>query len=200
MLIVENDPTTVEVELLGGRLVCPSCTADRLRPWGSARERHLRGEVVAGVLTTHRHRPRRARCPGCGVTHVLLPDIALVRRVDAAAVIGSALVAFALGAGARRIAVTIGRLPSTVRGWLRRLKSRAEMLRAHFIAWAHALDPELTSPLPKSSPVADALEAIGAAVRAAALRLGLRPAWSWASALSGGRLLSNTNTLSIPPR
>lgn len=200
MLIVENDPSAVEADLLAGRLVCPNCPAGRLRPWGSARERHLRGELVAGVLTSLRHRPRRAVCAGCGVTHVLLPDIALLRRVDAAAVIGSALVAFAQGAGARRIAAAIGRLPSTVRGWLRRLKSRAEMLRAHFIVWAHALDPELVSPSPGSSSVAEALEAIGAAVRAATLRLGMRPAWSWASAISAGRLLSNTNTLSIPPR
>gem|GEM_PF-3086132 len=87
-----------------------------------------------------------------------------------------------------------------MRGWLRRFKAGAEMLRAHFIAWAHALDPELISPLPKSSPVGDALEAIGAAARAAALRLGPRPAWSWASALSAGRLLFNTNSLSIPSR
>ncbi len=200
MLIVENDPTAVEVDLRAGRLVCPSCAADGLRPWGSARVRNLRGEVVAGVLTSHRHRPRRARCPDCRTTHVLVPDIALVRRVDAVAVIGSALVAFAQGVGSRLIARAIRRPVSTVRDWLRRLKARAEMLRAHFIAWAHALDPELVSPSPGSSSVADALEAIGAAARAATLRLGLRAAWSWASALSAGRLLSNTNRLSTPPR
>jgi hypothetical protein len=199
LLIVENDPTAVETNLLSGRLACPNCTAG-LAPWGSARERHLRGEVVAGVPTSHHHRPRRSICPGCGKTHVLLGDLALLRRVDSVAVIGSALVAAATGAGASRIATAIARPAATVRGWLRRFKAGAEMLRAHFIAWAHALDPELISPGPKSSPVGDALEAIGAAARAAALRLGPRPAWSWASALSAGRLLSNTNSLSIPSR
>ncbi len=199
MLIVENDPTAVETDLLSGRLECPSCVG-RLRPWGYARDRFLRCEVVAGALTRQRLRPRRSICSGCGDTHVLLCDVALLRRVDTVAVIGSALAAFATGMGSRSIAAAIARPATTVRGWLRRFKAGAEMLRAHFIAWAHALDPELISPLPKSSPVGDALEAIGAAARAAALRLGPRPAWSWASALSAGRLLFNTNSLSIPSR
>jgi len=42
-----------------------------------------------------RLRPRRARCAGCGVTHVLLPVSCLVRRADAVEVIGVALVAYA---------------------------------------------------------------------------------------------------------
>jgi len=44
-----------------------------LRPWGWARARSIYG--LAGVL-----RPRRARCPACLITHVLLPVTVLVRR------------------------------------------------------------------------------------------------------------------------
>ena len=44
--------------------------------------------------------PRRSRCRGCGATHVLLPAWCLLRRADAAAVIGAALAAAAAGAGA----------------------------------------------------------------------------------------------------
>lgn len=193
MLIVENDPVAVEADLVAGRLACPGCES-RLLAWGHARWRTLRGEFADGVIVCHRHRPRRSLCSGCGITHVLLADIALLRRVDSVAVIGAALLASALGTGHRRIAAAIGRQASTVRSWLRRLRRRSEAIRSWFITWAHTLDPELVSPAPAVSALADALEAIGAAARAASLRLGPRPAWSWASALSGGTLLSNTNT------
>jgi hypothetical protein len=56
------------------------------------------------------------------------------------------------------------------------------------------LDPVLGPVLPAGSAVADAVEAIGVAARAASLRLGPRRPWSWASVLTVGRLLSNTNT------
>jgi hypothetical protein len=57
--------------------------------------------------------------PGCGVTHVLLPVSALLRRADTAAVIVSALASKArCGFGFRRIAADLGRPGETVRGWL----------------------------------------------------------------------------------
>ena len=64
--------------------------------------------------------PRRSRCRGCGATHVLLPAWCLLRRADAAAVIGAALAAAAAGDGHRKIAGRLGRAAPTVRGWLRR--------------------------------------------------------------------------------
>jgi hypothetical protein len=70
---------------------------------------------------------------------------------------------------------------------------------AFFAAWAHRLDPMLSPLVPAGSPVADAVEAIGVAARAASLRLGPRPPWSWASALTVGRLLANTNTPWLAP-
>ena len=78
-------------------------------------------------------RPRRARCPGCLVTHVLLPVTVLLRRADAVEVIGAALTARVAGLGHRRIAVWLGVPAGTVRGWLRRWGSRLQAVRVHFV-------------------------------------------------------------------
>jgi hypothetical protein len=128
------------------------------------------------------------------VTQVLLPDVALGRRVDAVTVIGRALTAAAGRLGHRRAASRVARPASTVRGWLRRFAAVARRAAAHFTAWAHALDPNLGPINPTGSTLSDAVEAIGVAARAASLRLGPRPGWSWASVLTGGALLSNTNS------
>src|SRR5258708_33713850 len=93
------------------------------------------------------------------------------------------------GAGHRRAAAAVGRPVSTVRGWLRRFVVVAARAAAHFRVWAHALDPNLGVINPAGSVVADAVEAIGVAARAASLRLGVRLARSWVSALTAGRLL-----------
>lgn len=188
MLIVENDVARVERDLAAGVVECPGC-GGRLAPWAFARRRLLRAET--GPVEV---RPRRARCVSCAKTQVLLPDVGLGRRVDAVAVIGRALAAAAAGAGHRRVAELVGRPASTVRGWLRRFRAAAARVAAHFVVWAHALDPNLGPVTPAGSPVADALEAIGVAARAASLRVGPRPAWSWMSVLTAGGLLSNTNS------
>jgi hypothetical protein len=130
----------------------------------------------------------------CQSTHVLLPDGVLARRVDTVGVIGAALTHGAAGGGHREVAEAASRPVSTVRGWLRRFRAVAARVAAHFLGWAHRLDPMPGAVLPAGSPVADAVEAIGAAARAASLRLGPRRPWSWASVLTAGRLLSNTNT------
>src|SRR5262249_35059392 len=127
VLTVEADPARVEVRLMQGELVCPGC-GGLLRPWGWARSRVLRDASGASVTV----RPRRTICVGCGLSHVLLPVFALVRRADLAEVIGSALTAKAAGAGARAIAERLGRPVETVRGWLRRFASRAEEIRQFF--------------------------------------------------------------------
>lgn len=194
MLSVENDPARVDAGLRAGLLTCPHC-AGELRPWGSARPRVLRlrqGES--------RFRPRRSRCRSCERTSVLLPDIALVRRVDEAAVIGAALFEAAAGAGQRSIAAGLRRPRETVRGWLQRFAARAEMIRAHFSSWALALDARLDEIELRPTPLARALEAIGLATRAASVLLGPRPPWSWAAALTGGMLLSNTSSPFPLPR
>ncbi len=188
MLIVVNDPTHVERELRAGRLACPRCEGE-LRPWGHARRRVLR--TAAGEIGL---RPRRARCGRCSATSVLLSDLCLSRRVDEVAVIGRALLEKAAGAGHRGIALRLGRPQETVRGWLRRFSSRTALIQAHFRQWALALDPRLETVTPQGSPLAEALEAMGLASRAASLVFGPRAAWSWVSAMTGGALLANTNS------
>lgn len=188
MLIVWSDPERVESDLASGVVACPSC-GGVLGGWGFARWRVLRSEAGPVAL-----RPRRGRCRSCRSTHVLLPDAVLARRVDTVAVIGAALVLAAGGSGHRKVAERVDRPPSTVRGWLRRFRGVAERAAVFFAAWAHRLDPMPVASRPAGSVVADAVEAIGVAARAASLRLGPRPPWSWASVLTVGGLLSNTNT------
>jgi hypothetical protein len=128
----------------------------------------------------------------CAVTHVLISDDSLLRRRDGVDVIGVALAASATGCGHRRVALLVGVPVSTVRGWLRRFAVNAEMVRVWFTVLAHDLDPLLAAIAPVGSVVADAVEAIGVAARAAVLRLGPVGPWSFASSASRGRLLSNT--------
>jgi hypothetical protein len=77
-----------------------------------------------------------------------------------------------------------------VRGWLRRFKERAGLVREHFTRAAVALDPELGAVLPAGSGFADALEALAVAARAWVLRFGPGDPWWIASRLSGGMLLA----------
>ena len=135
-------------------------------------------------------RPRRARCRGCLGTHVLLPELCLLRRQDEVAVIGQAIEAKVAGIAYRRIASRLGVPADTVRGWLRRFCERAGLVRAHFTRCAVALDVELGPVLPAGSGIADALEAIAVAARAWVLRFGLGDPWQVASRLSGGGLLA----------
>ena len=121
-------------------------------------------------------RPRRGRCRECARTHVLLPDLCLLRRRDGVAVIGAAIEAKVSGLGHRRIAAGLGVPKDTVRGWLRRFEAGAERIRAHFTAFA------------------DALGAIGVAGRAWVLRLGATGVWPLVATLSGGVLLCNTSS------
>jgi hypothetical protein len=187
VLMVGNDPEVVEADLVAGRLTCPDCRGVLAR-WGFARPRVLRDG--------QEFRPRRGLCQ-CGKTHVLLPDVCLLRRRDSAEVIGAALEA---GLAEREdyvvVADRLGVPAETVRGWLRRFRRWAEAIRAHFTRWLVALAPGRPPPEPAGSVSADALEVMGAAARAASLRLGMiRPAWSWVSALTGGALMANTSSL-----
>ena len=181
--MVGIDPLEVDRLLLGGLLRCPGCEA-QLRPWGWARSRGVR-ELAEVVIV----RPRRSLCSGCAGTHVLLPELLLVRRADTAAVVGVALAAKATGSGHRSIATMLDRPVGTVRGWLRRFAARAEGIRVLFIGLLFVLDPEADGPRPAGSLFADAVEAVGLAAAAAVRMFGPRPAWGFASAASSGLLL-----------
>lgn len=188
MLTVEVDVAAVEKRLLAGLVSCPRCSGV-LRPWGFARPRWLR--TSSGRL---RVRPRRARCAGCGRSHVLLSADALLRRADAVEVIGAGLVAKAAGAGSRRVAGLLGRARSTVRGWLARFGGRAELLRRLFTQVLVDVDPDPVPPPVAGSVFADAVAAIVSAAAVVARRWGLSmltvSPWRVAGAVTAGRLLS----------
>ena len=173
----------VEADLRAGRLGCPAhgCGGS-LGPWGSARERVVRG---AGRLL-----PRRGRCRGCRRTQVLLPASVLLRRADAVTVIGTALLAKATAAIGRCPAPVLGVPASTVRGWLRRITSVAERVLAVLAAAAAELGVEFVAPAPTAEPAAAVAELVGALARAVARRLGgsCSP-WRLAGVVTGGRLL-----------
>ena len=189
MQMVEADAASVESRLVAGQIACPGCGGE-LRPWGHARRRTLRDHGRPVQL-----RPRRSRCRSCLVTHVLLPVLALLRRVDLAAVIGAALEGRHVE---RRSRVELSRAAGapwdTVRGWLRRFEERAVEIRAEFAALANRWDAELGPIEPRPTTALDALEAIGVAAAAAVRRFGPTPLWALVAGASGGRLLSNTSS------
>lgn len=121
---------------------------------------------------------------------MLVAESWLPRRADAVSVIGAALLAKATGLGHRPIAVSLGRSASTVRGWLRRFTTHAEVIRVGFTALLHALDPEAAPLLPRGSVFADAAEVIGRVGAAAVLRLSPSCPWEFAARATGGRLLA----------
>jgi len=183
VLAVTVNPSVVEADLAAGRLCCPGC-GGRLAAWGHAREREVR--MLDGVRSL---RPRRAWCRACETTHVLLPAWSVPRRRDGAEVIGAALLDKAAGAGHRTIAARLDRPPGTVRGWLRAFARRAEAIGHSARSWAHAIDASLTPARPAGSPLADAVEALGVAVRACRLHLATRAGpWELAVAVTGGLL------------
>lgn len=186
MMMVGRDEARVERDLLDGNLSCTAC-GGQLRPWGKARKRRLRHGPEDVELE-----PRRARCTGCLSTHVLLPAVCLLRRRDLAEVIVRALILRAQKVGQLRISTQAGVPLSTVRGWLRRFKAKAEMIQAHFVRLAIDLGLPATAILPADSAFADAVVALKAAHHQAVALFGPSDLSQFAAAASGG-LLINTN-------
>lgn len=188
MLTVEGDQARVESRLVSGRIDCPGCSRG-LRPWGWARPRRVHG--IGEVL-----RPRRARCPGCLLTHVLLPVTVLLRRGYAAGVIGAALAARARGTGHRPIGTALGVPAATVRGWLRVMSARLEPVRTVLLQVAARAGADWSVPKAQGCPWRDLLAALAAASEAVTGRFGrfgvLGPVTGWqvAVACSGGLLLA----------
>jgi len=184
VLTVGLDAVVVENDLLAGHLACPAtgCGAV-LGPWGWGRERRVRG--------VGRLRPRRARCPGCKGTQVLLPASVLLRRADAVTAVGAALLAKAHGRGHRPIAAELSVPESTVRGWLRRIVVVAARVLAVLAAATAGLGSEFAAPAITGSPVEAVVELLGALAASVARRLGgsCSP-WRLAAVLTGGRLLA----------
>lgn len=190
MLTVGKDAVEVERKLTGGLLSCPLCQG-RLAPWSRARSRMVFGEGRLRWRLT----PRRSRCTGCGVTHVLLPVSLLVRRRDEIGVIGAALHLAGEGVGCVAIAESLGRPVGLVRGWVARLAGRSEQVRVVFTRLVVALDPDPPPIEPSGGPVADAVRAIVAAATAvgsafAGRRVFTVSPWELASAVTSGSLLA----------
>jgi Domain of unknown function (DUF6431)/Helix-turn-helix domain len=186
-VIVVLDEAQAQRELATGRLACAGC-GGRLGSWGHARARPVRHRGGQRSWL----RPRRARCAGCGATHVLLAAVVLPRRADRVESVGAALLAAADGRGHRPIAAALGLPPDTVRGWLRRARRQAGWLRALAMRRAFEADPTFGPVTPRRSRLADAIEALGLAVAALTRRLGVLAAspWQVIAALTGGRLLA----------
>ncbi|HUY52878.1 MAG TPA: hypothetical protein VMV92_45460 [Streptosporangiaceae bacterium] len=189
MLTVCNDAARVERMLEDGVLTCPPC-GGVLRKWGYGRRRSVFGP---GREPGPLFRPRRSRCPGCGATHVLLPARLLLRRADAGAVIGEALVLAAGGRGSWAVAAALKVPPDTARRWLRRFRGRAGQVREFFTRLAAALAADPVPLEPAGSLLGDAVVAVAAAADAAWSRWPLMStvaAWELASAVTSGTLLS----------
>jgi Homeodomain-like domain len=188
VLTVGKDARGVERMLKEGGLACPGCEG-RLAPWGHARKRVIFGPGRRGKVV----RPRRSRCRGCGVTHVLLAAGLLARRPDEAQVIGAALAAAAQGQGHRRIARLLGVPADTVRGWLRRFAALAGRVREVFTGVAAAVSADPVPLAPAASAIADAVVAVMAAAAAIAVRwpqlLTVSP-WEVACAVTDASLMA----------
>jgi hypothetical protein len=187
------DLERAEADLAAGELACPGCDG-QLRRWGHARARDVRDQEAR---TLHL-RPRRTRCGSCGATHVLLLTAVPLRRADTTAVIGTALLASARGAGYRRIAAEIGRPTTTVRRWVRAVRDAnyIEWLRARGVEWIARVDREVLATLgPEPTRLGEALTALAAAAVAVRTRLTQHVSpWTLIGQFTGGRLVAPADT------
>jgi hypothetical protein len=130
------------------------------------------------------------------VTHVLLPVTLLLRRAYLADLIWAALMAKAAGAGHRVIGARLGVPAATVRGWLRVIDRRAEVVRHWFVSIAVTAGVEVSIPKATGSRCGDVIAAVGVATKVLAARfgvgpvIGVMPAARVAVVGSGARLLS----------
>lgn len=196
MITVSDDPVVVDSALRAGEVVCPGCSAP-MAPWGSARPRPVRhGLDAAEGIRVVVHRPRRARCSGCGVTHVLLGVQLALRRADAAEVIAAAVeLKVAAGWGHRRIGAWLGRPATTVRGWLRAFASSASAIGAWFtgLVVSSAPDPVGVWPAIAGDGGGAALSWLEAYAAGLGARFGVVGTVAWVRAgiaATGGRLFS----------
>jgi hypothetical protein len=161
---------------------CPTCS-EAMGFWGFY-ERDVRIDTVVKLLV------RRVRCRGCATSHALLPDFVAHGRLDGIEVIGAGIEAMAKGVGARSAAAVAGVPHTTVRGWRRRLVSRAQVLTLGFWAACVALG-DLVSRSVATGILSFLGAAIAAAVGAARRRFGAQGSdWRIANRIIGGHLIS----------
>ncbi len=190
MPIVWQSPLDVDRYAARGREVdaprppCPVCAGPTQRWHGYAR--HVRDDRDRLIWVP------RVRCTRCGVTQALLPSFVAPRRWDAVVHVGRAAELAASGLGHRRVAAVLARPETTVRGWLRRLRSIALPLTDALLARAVALGwTGFELPV---APMARLCAAVGAL---AGRWPGDRSADPWRIAVlvtGGGLLATNTGT------
>jgi hypothetical protein len=137
----------------------------------------------------------RVRCRRCHVSHAVLPDFCLLRRLDLAAAVGEVLVAVLDGGlGVRPAAVRAGVPHTTARGWVRRFAARSAVLTLGFTSLAGSGDEP--DPTPPGEAGRAALAAVRRAWRAAGPRRdGHGPTlWCFATRVSAGALLGTTTS------
>jgi hypothetical protein len=130
----------------------------------------------------------------CVRTHALLPDLVLVRRLDAVEVIGPGLALKVIqGLGLRPIAEQFGVPHTTVRSWWRRFRARSPTQLASCLALAVQLTG--VSVQLAADGERGALAALGVAWDRARARFGEQVGglWPFWSHISGGQALG-TNT------
>jgi Domain of unknown function (DUF6431) len=166
---------------------CPSCQHPLVR-WGGY-WRWLRAPLGEWHIWI-----RRGRCSACRRTHALLPDLVLVRRLDAVEVIGRGLALKVVQRlGLRPVAEQLGVPHTTARAWWRRFRARAPTLLAACVALAVQLAGVSVQLAADDEPAA--LEALGVAWNRAHARFGepVGGLWPFWCRISSGQALG-TNT------
>lgn len=192
--IVWPCPLSVDAYVAAGREVevprpdCPCCGG--AMSWWSGYRRFVRaGEESRAIFVP------RARCGPCGRTDAVLPAFVLCGRLDTVESIGVVIEGVAAVGGVRPAAVAVGVPHTTARGWVRRFAARAATLAFGFAALTVELGGEVVAGL--GDATGQAVAVVAAAFETARALPGweVLGRWRFASAVSGGRVLSaNTNT------
>ncbi len=98
-----------------------------------------------------------------------------------------------MGRSHRTIATNFGLPADTVRGWIRKVRGRAELLRTTATVAAHMFDSNLPPILPTEvgSQLAGAISALGMTATAARLMFGpIATPWELLAHIAGGHLLA----------
>jgi hypothetical protein len=134
----------------------------------------------------------RVRCGACRITDAVLPAFVLLGRLDVVESIGEVVEEVVVGPGGVRPAARRLDVPhTTARGWVRRFMARSVQLCVAFAALAVELGAEAGALT--DGAAGGAVVAFGAAASLPGWAVFGR--WRFASAVSGGKLLSaNTNT------
>lgn len=185
-VILTLDLAKAEADLARGGRSCRSC-GQSLAPWGFARARSVAGPDG----TRLRVRPRRARCRGCGTTHVPLPP------AGAAPLLGGQRAGRA-GAACR---CTGRRAPHHLRAVFAARGHRAplvaarrdnsEWLRQLGTGRAYELDANLPPLRDQPTALACAVDALATAAAAAVRLVGpIASPWAAICVMTGGQLLA----------